>query len=224
MVLAEPITVNVATSIWTLVAAVAAAFAAAVAAGGVAVQYRQNRRAHGLDFLWRSIQSRDSPDMHLRRSQVASDLLSTPPKISKLTIEVLNFFDLVGFYVRSKGIRLEAAWSAYCGFVVNYRSACRGELKEQQREDPTIFADLEFLTESCLKVDQKKREKILGRRISRSEVEPSYAEVAGFLRAEADLRFIVTLPPPPPGAIPTSPLPSLPPQAGGESPPDTPKP
>ena len=236
MLVAENITVDVATSIWTLIAAVAAAFAAAIAALGVAVQYFENRRARGLDFLWRSIEAWDGPEMRLQRSQVALDLLSDPPQTSRLTSEVLNFLDLVGLYVRMGAVPVEAAWSAYCVFVFNYRSACLTKIEKLRKDDPAVWAELEFLFNKFVEIEQKKlaerrkqpvkpedvppgteetteflqaEAERWKQRVNQKDVVPGTKETAEFLQAEADLRFIARLPPPPDGStIPTSPLPS----------------
>jgi hypothetical protein len=197
----QPITVEIPSSTWTMVAALAAAVAAIAAAGGVIDQARRGRRTEGLDFVWRLLQAWDSRDSKLSRIKVASDLLKEPPEGSRLVIDLLNFFDVIGFFVRKGSISLEAAWAMFSSFVLPYRQALRGQIQAQQRDDPTLFSELEFLAEGFLKIDQKKRH------ASRARVEPSEKEIKVFLENEVELRFSLDLPEPPKEPTPTEPLP-----------------
>jgi hypothetical protein len=139
----------------------------------------------------------------LRRIKVASDLLKHPPATSRLTVDILNFFEVLGFYVKAGSISLRAAWELFSVFEVGYRTACRSFIQEKQRKDSTVFAALDDLAERFLKIEQKERG------VKRAAAEPTEAEVRRFLEDEVNLLFVLSVPepPPPPGGIPTEPLP-----------------
>jgi hypothetical protein len=197
-----PITVDSPSPTWTTIAALAAVVAAVAAALGVIDQARRGRRTEGLDFVWRLLQSWDSRENKLCRIKVASDLLKNPPEGSRLAIDILNFFDVVGFFMKKGAISDEAAWTMFSAFVLPYRQALRGQIQAQQRNDPTLFTELEFLAERMLKIEQKRRH------TTRARVEPSEAEVRDFLENEVEMRFGLDLPEPPMEPTPTEPLPS----------------
>ena len=164
---------------WQEAAALAAVVAALIAGAGVWDQYRRGRRSEGLDFVWRIRQEWNSIENRARRQKVAEDLLKEPKEVSRLTVDILNFFETVGFYVRVGSISVEAAWMNFSPFAVGYWFACRPQILRKQRQDRTQFADLEYLVDRFLTFEQKKR------RVSRASVKLSKQEVARFLRNES---------------------------------------
>jgi hypothetical protein len=161
--------------------------------GGLIWQSLQRRKAQGDDFLWRLVQRWESDEMRARRIQVASDFLHHG-KDTRNTVDILNFLELLGYFVRSGTIPESGAWLYFVDVVFGYRLAANGLIVRQRlgpQGDPTVFQDLLGLVDTLLKIEAKKR-KIRGNgpKVTLQDAGWDPEEVRGFLRYETELAYL----------------------------------
>jgi hypothetical protein len=138
-------------------------------------------RAHGIEGLWHLIDLWDSRDMHRRRIKAASELLATPRVFSRFALDVLNFFELLAFLVKTaKVVPEEDAWEVFSGWAVGYWFACEEDVNALRAGDRTQFENYVALVEAFLHIEAKKRE------IGADEVRRQESEWRFFLTDEKE--------------------------------------
>lgn len=153
---------------------------------GLYLSNRQARKAQADDFLWRLVEKWESEEMRACRMRAASDFLHHR-KVSRNTIEIYNFLELIGFFVRSGTVPDDGAWVYFSTFVWGYWGAGRVMIALQQIDDPTVFQELDILVKRLTKFEVRRRH------ISEEQTKWNDEEVELFLKNEMEL-----IPPPEP--------------------------
>lgn len=188
---------------WTAIAAIAAVVASVIAIVALIDQAVRGRRTEGFDFLWRFTEAWDSTDNRTRRQRVATQLLIKPRTTSRLAIDILNSFEQLGLYVRSSALHRRNAWAMFYGFAIGYWFACKARIEVKQGEVSVEFDEFAYLIREFMKIEAKERRK-QGEHVTPADLEPSEEDVDEFLRNEAELSEVISLPPPPPAPAPSS--------------------
>jgi hypothetical protein len=217
------------TTDWTAVAAYAGAIAAGIAGlaviatgFGVIDQYRRGRRTEGNEAIWRLLAAWDDPLMRARRAVVASLLRQRPPTGNRMTLDILNLFDVLGSWLESGAVDEKAAWSPFSSYALSYWFAAAWQIQAQQTYDKTMLADYGRLVERFILVEVRERG------MSAEEVVAdytSYREILKFLDNEMELwsflpaDITATWNPPAPPPAPVAIDPALDPAITGAEPP-----
>jgi hypothetical protein len=133
------------------------------AVAGLVWQSLQRQKAQEDEFLWRLVQRWEAMDMRERRSRVAAHLLVEPHNFRE-TIDVLNFLELLGYFVHSGTVSEAGAWTHLSTSAVGYWWAAEDEIAWQRSEDPTVFTELKRLVDRYDAVESKQRNRIAGLR------------------------------------------------------------
>ena len=173
---------------WQILAALSTALAAFIAVLAVIDQYRRGRRTEGFDFLWRFTVLWDSVDSRTRRALVATDLLKRPRAVTRLTIDIVNFFEQVGLYVRSGAVNASSAWAMFYPFAVGYWYACQGEISLVQQEVPVQYIDFAYLVRRFMEIEAKERGGA-----SIDSLAPTEEDVDELLRNEQELKDVISV-------------------------------
>jgi len=162
-----------------LVAALAAVAAALVAVVAVIVQIRLALFTAGIDNLWRLSDQWDGPPMTAKRAIVATSLLMNvePDEI----VDVLGFFELLGYLVRKRGVDSEAAWSFFSDQAIPYWLASQMSITKDRQTDKTYWVDFEWLFDLMIGIELRKRG------MTRQQILPSSAALQDFLHEEERL-------------------------------------
>jgi hypothetical protein len=172
-----------ATDWWTVVIAVAAVVAAVAAVIGVIAEGRRTRVQLGLANLWKLIEQWDHPEMRRRRARVARRLLQEPAAREEPSDEandILNTFELLGYLVRSKTLKLEDAWINF-PWALSWWYVYEVGIRRLREGDSTVFEDYANLVREFVKYEAKTRD------IAPNEVIPSEEARLAFLRSEVKL-------------------------------------
>ncbi len=128
-------------------AALAALIGTIVAALAMVRQDRRMWRSSGLYSLWRVISMWDSPDMQAYRVSAATRLRQVPRIFDEHTEAVLNFFELLGYLLRTGTLTEDDVWTNFAWWAVCYWYVCEFDIKESRAADTTVYEDYEFLVE-----------------------------------------------------------------------------
>jgi len=160
-----------------LVAAIAAVVAAGVAIVAVLIQIGLARFSDSVENLWRFYDQWYGAPMLRGRPLAATSLLEGGDAAA--IVDVLGFFELLGYMVRKRGIDVEAAWSFFSDFALPYWVASRSYVDRDRQIDQTYWQDFEWLHKAMIRIESKKRH------LSRTIVEPSAGAATRFLEQEA---------------------------------------
>jgi hypothetical protein len=134
---------------WQAIAAVGASVAALVAAVGLILEGRRDRRSIGIQNLWKLIEQWDSPESRLRRARLAQhlrgDLDRRSGELSGQAIDVLDTFELVGYLVSARAVRLRDAWALFYPFALSWWGALAPALKEERARNKLVYQDFHRL-------------------------------------------------------------------------------
>jgi hypothetical protein len=169
----------------TLITAIAAAATAVVTGIAVVADGRRTRLSIGISNLWRLIEVWDGVEMRSRRALLARAVRERPRERNSVTnnaIDVLNNFELLGYLVRAKVLRLEDAWVNFSGWALSWWIIYEPEIRRLQREeDPTLFEDYAALVAQFVEFEAGRRN------IVPEDVLPGPDAVTDFLKAEEAL-------------------------------------
>lgn len=185
---------------WTALAATAAVIGSLIAIAAFIDQGVRGRRTEGFDFLWRFTEAWDSTENRTRRQRVATQLLIKPRTTSRLTIDILNNFEQLGLFVRSSALNRRNAWVMFYGFAIGYWFACKKRIEAKQGEVSVEFDEFAYLVREFMKIEAKERRKN-GEHVTPAELEPNDVDIDEFLKNEAELSEVISLPPPPPAPL-----------------------
>lgn len=182
---------------WQEVAALAASAAAVVAVIGIIASGRRDSRSVGIDNLWRLIEQWDAPESRMRRALLAREVLGDLNKRHQLfgrCIDVLNTFDLVGYLVRARVVRLRDAWSTFFPWAVSWWFVFEPAMGVEERLNKLVYEDYRRLVRSLLRYEALQMTTL--RRVLHIKVRLKTIDridVSAFLSAE--LRLLDRLPP-----------------------------
>ena len=166
------------------VTAFAALLAALVALIALILEGRRIRLQLGTGNMWRLIDQWDHPGMRRLRARVAQRLLDDPQEresISGEALDVLNIFELMGYLVRSKTLKLEDAWVNVSSWATSWWYVYERPIKQWQEQDVTSFEDYAALVEKFTSYESRRR------RLSKEDVLPREEDLQHFLEEESKL-------------------------------------
>jgi hypothetical protein len=145
---------------WTAVTAMVAASGVLVtliaAVVGWRLQSRAARRADQLDNIWRLTEYWDSERMWMMRARAALEIDKKKSGTASDMIEVLGFFEHIGYLLRRKWIDLESAWFMFSYWALPYWHAASYAIELDRRKDPTLWEEFAYLNRQLLKFETKK--------------------------------------------------------------------
>ena len=116
------------------------------------------------------------------RKLLAQQLLDNKPH-EEINEPVPNFFEDMGMLLRRDYLDREMIWDTFSYYVTRWWSSLKAYIAKERTDkgDDTLFKDLEYLVETMY------RDEMMKRRKTRTELEPTSAEVNRFLKEEANL-------------------------------------
>ncbi len=117
------------------------------------------------------------------RKLLADQLLNDKPH-DEINEPLMNFFEDIGMLVRRDYVDREIIWDTFSYYATRWWSACKDYIAKERADkkgDDTLFRDFESLVEAIYGDEVTERHK------TRTELEPSLAEVRRFLSEEARL-------------------------------------
>ncbi len=146
------------TQFWTEVTALATSGAviAALIVASVTwwLQGRWNRRAARLDSIWRLMEYWDSERMWMMRAKAAREIQKRDPTSDM--IDVLGFFEHLGYLLRKKWIDTESAWVMFSDWALPYWQAANYAIADDQRKDPTLWEEFAYLNDLLIEFEKNK--------------------------------------------------------------------
>jgi len=162
----------------------------AVAAASMVRQDRRAARAAGLDSLWRMIDLWDSPPMQSYRVAAAERLLRVPRVFDEHTETVLNFFELLGYLLRTGTLTEDDVWTNFAQWAVAWWYACEFDIKATRGLDSTVYEEYAALVECMRRYELERRPGV-----TLAQTVPSPDTWDDFLRREARVRALAVVAP-----------------------------
>ena len=132
------------------------AFAATISAAIATLALLRTRRTQRAQQLYAVIQDWGSPVTKGLRRRSAERLSRTPPLVDREVIELLNFFETLGFMTNTaRGIDVKACWAAFSDYLLPYAEACREEIDAFRVQDPTYYEELIRLKRQMLQLTER---------------------------------------------------------------------
>lgn len=125
----------------------------------------------------------ESQIMKERRKRLAQQLLKHIAH-DKIQEEVLDLFESVGIFLRRGYLDQELVWCNWGYYAPQWWNACKDYILMERKihnDDQTLFEEFQYL------VDKLYEEEMSHRHKTRSELEPSIADLKQFLKEEASL-------------------------------------
>ncbi len=95
--------------------------------------------------------------MRKTRHRAAQWLLEQPRKPDGGEVdEVLDFLDSLGLLVKRGGLDPQMVWHSFFYWIDGYRNAASDIVAEEQRKNPRVWEDLEYLYQCLLKIENEK--------------------------------------------------------------------
>jgi hypothetical protein len=164
-----------------LTAALGALVAGVAAVAAVWYQVTLARGTSSIDNMLRMDDQWQSDQMLMRRAAAATWLIDHKGQtvdVSDDVSAVMTFFEQVGYLVREKAIKSEAAWEAFSDWALPYWEACEPFVTAQQDINRTYWENFAFLDDEMLVIEARRRKK------SRKDVTPDAQKVDAFLEGE----------------------------------------
>ena len=142
------------------------AAAAGVVAGGAAVvalwyQVDLARGTSSIDNMVRMEGQWHSPEMEKRRASAAATLLkpnaTAADAESDDLVAIMTFFEQLGYLVKEKAIKAEAAWEALSDWSLPWWVACYPFVKAQQDINRTYWENFASLNSEMVAVESRRR-------------------------------------------------------------------
>jgi len=144
-----------------LSAAIAGVVAGGAAVVGVWYQVELARGTSSIDNMVRMEAQWHSPEMEKRRASAAAAILS-PNAIAgdgetDDLVAVMTFFEQMGYLVKERAIKAEAAWEALSDWSLPWWVACYPFVKGQQVLNPTYWENFASLNRQMVAVEARRR-------------------------------------------------------------------
>jgi hypothetical protein len=145
-------------------------------------QSKDSKNIASVQIIIIYIQQFEGKDMLLERSKLAEQILNKAEH-KDIQEPVMDFFETVGLLLRRKILDTEMVWANFAYYAILWEHVCRDYIKEERKlknNDPTIFADFQYLADEMIKEDMRKRNK------KREEIIPTNKDVQEFLNEEKE--------------------------------------
>lgn len=168
----------------TILATVVTAVGVIVAVVTLVNQSKQARFGATIDSLWRFDDQLHGTDMRRIRLAAARGLQQghDVPEI----VDVLNFFEMLGFVFRKGGMYKDAALNNFGYWVIGYWYACHDHVAKDQRDDPSAWEEYEGLKTTLEKMDREKKRRTGGTTLVANPGAPD--AIRAFLDNESKLK------------------------------------
>jgi hypothetical protein len=139
----------------TVVTAWAAIAAVLVAIWAINRDNARSRFATMIDLLTRQDDLLNKDEHTLAsRKKAAMEILEG--KTSPHLTDVLNHFEFIGLLVRRGAIDKEMAWSTFYSVAVGWWQVASDHIKENRKEDQTVWCDYEYLVNTLMAIETNK--------------------------------------------------------------------
>ena len=163
-----------------LAAALAGVVAAITAVAAVWYQVELARGTSSIDNAVRMEGQWRSPEMLKSRAGAADAIIHQHGQTDDV-LAVMTFFEQLGYLVKARAIRAEAAWEALSDWSLPYWEACKPFVAQQQQENITYWENFIDLNRQVVAVEARRRG------LSPDQVVPNAATVNAFLVDESSL-------------------------------------
>ena len=166
---------------WIALTAALAGVAAAVAA--VAAVWYQVGLARGTSSIDNTVRMEvqwRSPEMLMSRAGAADAIIHERGQTDDV-LTVMTFFEQLGYLVKAKAIRAEAAWEAFSDWSLPHSEACKPFVAQQQKVNITYWENFVDLNREIVAVEARRRG------LTPETVTPNAATVHTFLVDESSL-------------------------------------
>jgi len=125
-----------------------------VAVCGLWWQIRRARLTMNVELTLKLATEFDRNDFRKIRSLAATELKTGSSKEAE---DVFDFFETLGYLVRTGAIEIELAWHMFYEWAHGYWSAGHQQIecRRQERKDPKLWSDFEFLHKELMKVQRR---------------------------------------------------------------------
>ena len=146
-------------SIGDRIALMAALAGVAAAVAAVAAVWYQVELARGISSIDNTVRMESqwrSPEMLMSRAGAADAIIHERGQTDDV-LTVMTFFEQLGYLVKEKAIRSEAAWEAFSDWSLPYWAACKPFVAQQQQVNITYWENLVDLNREIVAVEARRR-------------------------------------------------------------------
>jgi hypothetical protein len=141
------------------------AWSALAGCGGVVVAFiamivesKRSRLVHSIDVISNLDVRFETPEFRQTRRKAAQYLLKgdgNDDEGKEAVMDVLNFFEFVGYLCKRHVIEHETAWQFFASWLVPYYCAAHRIIQERQLSDPNCLCELKKLYHRVRKIEEK---------------------------------------------------------------------
>ena len=117
-------------------------------------QLSNSRFALSVDTLLKMEERFNSPDMVKKRKKAAKALLGKTHHED--ADDVLDFLETIGIMVHRGALDEEMVWNTFFYWVDGYWEAAQSHIQEEQKKNPEVWRELEYLEKRCLTFEDAK--------------------------------------------------------------------
>jgi hypothetical protein len=158
----------------------AALVAAIIAVLAIWAESRRQRFAMGVELLLRLDEQFHTERMLANKKRIACAFLANDcSQVPNEMIEIIDFYDEVGFFVRRGGLDKKAVYTFFFSYMFRFWYVARDYVDQERRQDPTLWNDYEKLYRDLHKIELAERHKLkVSLELQEDELRQYFAEDA----------------------------------------------
>ncbi len=185
-------TLEIILAITSIVSTLAACASAIFALWSISSSKKVAKEQMMVEIQLKTQETFDSLALVVARGKLAAQFLdeivnnaSSAARHDIIKEDVMNFFEMVGMFLRRGYLDEEMTWSSFGYHIIRWWGACEAYIKEERvlKNDSTLFIEFENLLDKMYEVEIKERHE------SMQKIIPSKTEIKEFLEEELGYKF-----------------------------------